>query len=103
MPEEVAILGLTTIISSTIVILYGIRAWSVRGRAKGAAEIPRQVDQRLERIEQAVDAIAIEAMRDCISSGLSRAVQNNPVEESGSGCYGQVADADIRYFFPLVR
>jgi hypothetical protein len=67
MPEEVAILGLTTIISSTIVILYGIRAWSVRGRAKGAAEIPRQVDQRLERIEQAVDAIAIEVER--ISEG----------------------------------
>ena len=67
MPEEVAILGLATIISSTIVILYGIRAWSVRGRAKGAAEIPRQVDQRLKRIEQAVDAIAIEVER--ISEG----------------------------------
>lgn len=67
MPEEVAMLGLASIIGSTIVLSYAIRAWSLRGRAKGPAELPRQVDQRLERIEQAVDAIAIEVER--ISEG----------------------------------
>jgi hypothetical protein len=67
MPEEVAMLGFTAIISGAIIIVYGIRAWSVRGRPKGPVELPRQVDQRLERIEQAVDAIAIEVER--ISEG----------------------------------
>lgn len=67
MPEEVAALGFASIICGTIIIAMGIRAWSVRGRVKGAAELPKQLDQRLERIEQAVDAIAIEVER--ISEG----------------------------------
>ena len=66
MPEEIAILALSSIIGGTIVLTYAIRAWSVRGR-NTPAELPRQVDQRLERIEQAVDAIAIEVER--ISEG----------------------------------
>ena len=66
MPEEVAILGFSTIICGTIVIVYGIRSWAARGR-KGQAELPKGVDQRLERIEQAVDSIAIEVER--ISEG----------------------------------
>jgi hypothetical protein len=67
MPEEVAILGFSTIICGTIVIVYGIRSWAARGRFKGQAELPKAVDQRLERIEQAVDSIAIEVER--ISEG----------------------------------
>lgn len=66
MPEEVAILGFSSIICGTIIIVYSIRAWSVRGR-KTQAELPKGIDQRLERIEQAVDAIAIEVER--ISEG----------------------------------
>jgi hypothetical protein len=67
MPEEVAILGFTTILGGTMVLMYGIRAWSLRGRAKGSTELPKGLEQRLERIEQAVDSIAIEVER--ISEG----------------------------------
>lgn len=67
MPEEVAILGLASIIGGTIVLSYAIRAWSVRGRTRGPAELPKGLEQRLERIEQAVDSIAIEVER--ISEG----------------------------------
>ena len=67
MPEEIAMLAFTSIIASTVVIVFGIRAFAQRGRSKGPVELPRQVDQRLERIEQAVDAIAIEVER--ISEG----------------------------------
>jgi hypothetical protein len=67
MPEEVAALGFASIISGTIIIVVAIRAWAARGRAKGQAELPKGLDQRLERIEQAVDAIAIEVER--ISEG----------------------------------
>jgi hypothetical protein len=67
MPEEVAMLFLASIIGGTIVLSYAIRAWSVRARSKAAAELPKGLDQRLERIEQAVDAIAIEVER--ISEG----------------------------------
>ena len=66
MPEEVFALGFASIISGTVIIVYAIRVWSARGR-KHAAELPKGVDQRLERIEQAVDAIAIEVER--ISEG----------------------------------
>jgi hypothetical protein len=67
MPEEVFALGFASIIGGTIIVVYALRVWSLRGRAKGPAELPRGVDQRLERIEQAVDAIAIEVER--ISEG----------------------------------
>ena len=67
MPEEVALLGFSSIICGTIVIVYAIRSWAARGRAKALGELPKGVDQRLERIEQAVDAIAIEVER--ISEG----------------------------------
>jgi hypothetical protein len=67
MPEELVFLAFGGMVSSTIVVVYAIRAFSQRGRAKGAAELPPGIDQRLERIEQAVDAIAIEVER--ISEG----------------------------------
>lgn len=67
MPQEVALLGFSTIICGTIVLVYGIRSWATRGRLKAQSQLPKGVDQRLERIEQAVDAIAIEVER--ISEG----------------------------------
>ncbi len=67
MPEEVAALGFLSIISGTIIVVVAIRAWAGRGRLKGQAELPKGLDQRLERIEQAVDSIAIEVER--ISEG----------------------------------
>ncbi len=67
MPEEVVFLGFSSIICGTLVIVYALKAWSNRGIARGAAALPKGVDQRLERIEHAVDAIAIEVER--ISEG----------------------------------
>lgn len=61
MPEEVAILGFTSIICGTMVVIYGITAFARRGRKDAA--LPPGIEQRLERIEQAVDAIAIEVER----------------------------------------
>lgn len=66
MPEEVAVLGFTSIICGTMVIIYGITAFARRGK-KGDAALPKGIEQRLERIETAVDAIAIEVER--ISEG----------------------------------
>ncbi|MGI8844361.1 MAG: hypothetical protein ACR2HZ_11715 [Gemmatimonadaceae bacterium] len=67
MPEEVVFLGFSSIICGTLVIVYALKAWSNRGIVKGGAALPKGVDQRLERIEHAVDAIAIEVER--ISEG----------------------------------
>jgi hypothetical protein len=67
MPEEIVFLAFAGIVSSTTVVVYAIRTWANRHRHTGPAEMPKQVDQRLERIEQAVDAIAIEVER--ISEG----------------------------------
>jgi hypothetical protein len=67
MPEEVVFLGFSSIVCGTLVIVYALKAWSNRGIARGAAALPKGVDQRLERIEHAVDAIAIEVER--ISEG----------------------------------
>jgi hypothetical protein len=67
MPEEVVFLGFSSIICGTLVIVYALKAWATRGQAKSGAALPKGVDQRLERIEQAVDAIAIEVER--ISEG----------------------------------
>lgn len=67
MPEEVVFLGFSSIICGTLVIVYALKTWTARGQAKSGAALPKGVDQRLERIEQAVDAIAIEVER--ISEG----------------------------------
>ena len=67
MPEEVVFLGFSSIICGTLVIVYALKAWTTRGQAKSGAALPKGVDQRLERIEHAVDAIAIEVER--ISEG----------------------------------
>ena len=67
MPEEVVFLGFSSIICGTLVIVYALKTWTARGQAKNGAALPKGVDQRLERIEQAVDAIAIEVER--ISEG----------------------------------
>jgi hypothetical protein len=66
MPDEVVFLTFTSIVATTSVVIYGLKYWA-RRRMPGSAEMPRQLDQRLERIEQAVDAMAIEVER--ISEG----------------------------------
>jgi hypothetical protein len=60
--------GVTAILSTAIVIIYGIRSWSkARLRSAAPAQLPADVTQRLSRMETAIESVAVEVER--ISEG----------------------------------
>lgn len=67
MPDNVAAISAVTIIFVFFPIALAMSRWiwrrSSRGPAVSAAQLSPQVDQRLERLEQGVEAIAIEIER----------------------------------------
>ncbi len=69
MPEEIVVLGIMSMLSGVAII--GLIAWTFVERAKLKSGTPPKalaaMDARLERIEQAMDAIAVEVER--ISEG----------------------------------
>lgn len=64
-PDEVALVGVVMSLIALMVIGFPLaRAWARRLDQRGAgASTPADVTQRLERIEQAVEAIAVEVER----------------------------------------
>jgi hypothetical protein len=67
MPDNVAAISAVTIIFVFFPIAFAISRWiwrrSSKGPAVSTAQLSPQVDQRLERLEQGVEAIAIEIER----------------------------------------
>lgn len=67
MQEEEVIAFLGMVAGSTIVLVSFARAWVRRLEIKNRQRPPIAADERLDRLEQAVDAIAVEVER--ISEG----------------------------------
>ena len=68
MPEEIAVIALVSLIASSAII--GKLVWAYADRLKHREITPKSIailDARMERIEHAVDAIAVEVER--ISEG----------------------------------
>jgi hypothetical protein len=60
--------GVTGILATAVVVIYGIRSWS-KAKLRGAtpAQLPADVTQRLARMETAIESVAVEVER--ISEG----------------------------------
>lgn len=65
-PNDVAPLFITTLITLAVTTLLIVRMRTKKGAAVGPAEL-REIVERLERMEQAIDAMAVETER--ISEG----------------------------------
>ena len=57
------ITGIVMVIGIPLVIIYARKVWNLRDSSSSSVQSSSMSDHRLERIEQAIDAVAVEVER----------------------------------------